>query len=474
MIKSGPAVQDEDFSRKWRTLQAVMLGTFIAPLDASIVNTILPFFTSVFHADISLVQWIPTVYLLVISCLILIFGRLGDMVGHKIIYLTGVGLFSVTSLFCGLSQNIWMLITFRGFQGIAGAMLLSVGPAIVTSAFPARERGKALGVFTTSIAIALALGPTLGGMITEYLSWRFVFFINIPIGAFAVMFGLRTIPLGKRNKGQRLDWPGAITLFIFLSSILLYMNKAKDWGWSSAGSVMLLVCASVSGVWFIRTEKKAPQPMVDLDLFKNRVFALGNVSLLLNFIAAYTVVFLTPFYLTLIMKLPISRVGLVMATFPLVMLVVSPLSGTISDHIGYRVLTCSGMLICSFAMVLFSRLTAANRMMDVVWYLLIFSLGTSAFMTPNSSAVMGSIPKKYLGIASGILANMRSLGMILGIAISGAVFYNIAPTALIRSHSILNNDEIQKVLAGFHWAFVTAAVVAFSASITSFFSKNSS
>ncbi|HDK41684.1 MAG TPA: MFS transporter [Nitrospirae bacterium] len=252
------------------------------------------------------------------------------------------------------------------------------------------------------------------------------------------------------------------------------MNKAKDWGWSSAGSVMLLVCASVSGVWFIRTEKKAPQPMVDLDLFKNRVFALGNVSLLLNFIAAYTVVFLTPFYLTLIMKLPISRVGLVMATFPLVMLVVSPLSGTISDHIGYRVLTCSGMLICSFAMVLFSRLTAANRMMDVVWYLLIFSLGTSAFMTPNSSAVMGSIPKKYLGIASGILANMRSLGMILGIAISGAVFYNIAPTALIRSHSILNNDEIQKVLAGFHWAFVTAAVVAFSASITSFFSKNSS
>jgi len=474
MMKSGPAAQEEDFSGKWRTLQAVMVGTFIAPLDASIVNTILPSFTSIFNADISLVQWIPTVYLLVICCLILMFGRLGDMIGHKIIYLTGVGAFAAASLFCGLSQNIWMLITFRAFQGVAGAMLMSVGPAIVTSAFPSHERGKALGVFTTSIAIALALGPTLGGMVTEYASWRFVFFINIPIGAFAVMFGLRTIPQGKRNKDQRLDWPGAITIFIFLLSILLYMNKAKDWDWNSSGSILLLVCATVSAVWFVRAEMKAPQPMVNLDLFKNRVFALSNVSLLFNFIVAYTVVFLTPFYLTIILKLPISQVGLVMATFPLVMLVVSPVSGTLSDHIGYRVLTCSGMLICSFAMILLSRLTAANSVMDVVWYLMVFSLGTSVFMSPNSSAVMGSIPKMYLGIASGILANMRNLGMILGIAISGAVFYSIAPAALIRDHSTLNNDEIYKILAGFHWAYITASVVAFSASITSFFSKNSS
>jgi EmrB/QacA subfamily drug resistance transporter len=473
MMKSGPAAQEEDFSGKWRTLQAVMVGTFIAPLDASIVNTILPSFTSIFHADISLVQWIPTVYLLVICCLILMFGRIGDMIGHKIIYLTGVGAFAATSLFCGLSQNIWMLIIFRAFQGVAGAMLMSVGPAIVTSAFPSHERGKALGVFTTSIAIALAVGPTLGGMITEYVSWRFVFFINIPIGAFAVMFGLRMIPQGKRNKDQRLDWPGAITVFIFLLSILLYMNRAKDWGWSSAVSVILLICASVSGVWFIRAEMKAQQPMVNLGLFKNRVFALGNVSMLFNFIIAYTVVFLTPFYLTLILKLPISQVGLVLATFPLVMLVVSPVSGTISDYIGYRVLTCSGMVICSFAMILLSRLTAVNSVMDVVWYLMFFSLGTSIFLSPNSSAVMGSIPKMYLGIASGILANMRNLGMILGIAVSGAIFYNIAPVALTRDYSTFNNDEIQKVLAGFHWAYITAAVVAFCACITSFYSKNS-
>jgi EmrB/QacA subfamily drug resistance transporter len=472
MTKKGPLAKEEDFSGKWRILLAVMVGTFIAPLDASIVNTILPSFTSIFHADISLVQWIPTVYLLVICCLILMFGRLGDMVGHKVIYLAGVGGFAVTSLFCGFSENIWMLIIFRAFQGVAGAMLMSVGPAIVTMAFPPQERGKALGVFTTSIAIALAAGPTLGGMITEFMSWRFVFFINIPIGAFAVVYGLRAIPEGRRNKDQRLDWPGAVTVFIFLLSILMYMNRAKDWGWSSPISVGLLICALVSGVWFIRAEKRAGQPMVNLDLFKNRVFALGNVSMLLNFIVAYTVVFLTPFYLTFILKLPISQVGLVLATFPLVMLVVSPVSGTLSDRIGYRVLTCSGMLICTFAMILLSGLSAQNSVLDVVGYLLVFSLGTSIFLSPNSSAVMGSIPKKYLGIASGIMASMRNLGMILGIAISGAVFYNIAPVALTGDHSTFSSDEIQMVLAGFHWAYITAAVVAFSACITSFYSKN--
>lgn len=145
-----------------------------------------------------------------------------------------------------------------------------------------------------------------------------------------------------------------------------------------------------------------------------------------------------------------------------------------SDHIGYRVLMCSGMLICSFAMIFLSRLTAANSMMDVVWYLMVFSLGASVFLSPNSSAIMGSISKMYPGIASGIMASMRNLGMILGIAISGAVFYNVAPVALVRDCSTFNNNEIQNVLAGFHWAYVTAAVVAFSASITSFFSKNSS
>ncbi len=473
MITNESATHDKNFSGKWRTLQAVMVGTFIAPLDASIVNTILPSFTSIFQADISLVQWIPTVYLLVICCLILMFGRLGDIIGHKSIYLTGVGVFAATSIFCGLSQNIWMLIIFRAFQGIGGAMLMSVGPAIVTSAFPSHERGKAMGVFTTSIAIALAIGPTLGGMITEYASWRLVFFINIPICIFAVVFGLRTIPRSKTNKDQRLDWPGSITVFVFLLSILLYMNRAKDWGWNSALSVMLLICAIVSGVWFIRAEKKVQQPMVNLDLFKNRVFALGNLSMLLNFIVAYTVVFLTPFYLTIILKLPISQVGLVLATFPLVMLLVSPISGTISDHIGYRVLTCSGMAICTFAMILLSRLTAADSVMNVVGYLMIFSLGISIFLSPNSSAVMGSIPKMYLGIASGIMANMRNLGMILGIAISGAVFYNIAPVALRSDYAAFNNNEIQNVLAGFHWAYITAAIVAATACITSFYAKNS-
>jgi len=261
---------------------------------------------------------------------------------------------------------------------------------------------------------------------------------------------------------------------IFLLSILLYMNRAKDWGWSSGISVMLLICAFVSGVWFIRAEKRAKQPLINLHLFKNRVIALGNISLFFNSIVAYNVMFLTPFYLTIILKLSISEVGLVLATFPLVRLVVSPVSGTLSDHIGSRVLTYSGMVICTIAMFLLSKLTAANSVVDVVGYLMLFGFGSSIFLSPNTSAVMGSIPEMYLGVASGILVNMRTLGMIMGIAVSSAVFYSVVPAALTGDYAALNNDEIEIVLAGFHWAYITAAVVAFIGSITAFYSKNSS
>jgi MFS family permease len=213
--------------------------------------------------------------------------------------------------------------------------------------------------------------------------------------------------------------------------------------------------------------------MIPLGIFRNRVFALGNVSLLLSFVTAYTVVFLMPFYLTMVLGLPISEVGLILAAFPLVMLVVSPISGTISDRIGSRVLTCTGMIICCVAMILLSSLTAQNSVREIIGYLLLFSLGISIFQSPNSSSVMGSIPPMHLGIASGILANMRNLGMVLGIAISGAIFYNIAPVALGRDYSGFNRGEIQLILNGFHWAYLTAAGISFIAFITSFFSKRS-
>lgn len=458
-------------SHKWKTLRAVMLGTFIAPLDASIVNTILPSFVRIFNTNISIVQWIPTIYLLTISCLILLYGRLGDILGHKAVYLTGVAGFTISSALCGVAPNVWMLIVFRVLQGVTGAMLMAIGPAIVTNAFPTSERGKALGTFATSIAVALALGPTLGGLITEYLNWRFVFLINVPIGSVAVLYGLRAIPKGQRKSGHKLDWQGAVTAFFFLLSILLYANRAMEWGWFSPVSIGLLISFFLFGIWFIKTEITAPQPMLNLDLFKNRTFTLGNVSLLLYFIVAFIMVFLMPFYLTMVLQLPISRVGLILATYPVIMLIVSPISGTLSDYIGTRFLTSLGMVICAFSLVFISTFNETTGVFQVIIGLLVFSLGMSIFQSPNNSAIMGNVPKQYLGIASGMLANMRNLGMVMGIALGGTIFYSIAPEALDTHRAVFSIGETGQLLAGFRWAYLAGAGIAFLAVATSLFTK---
>ena len=225
MPEAGAPAERKGIDTKWLILSAVMLGTFMGPLDGSIVNTVLPEITRYFETDIAIAQWVPTVYLLTISCLILLYGRLGDMVGYKKIFLYGLAAFTVVSVLCGVSQSIWMLIAFRGVQGLAAGMMMAVGFAIVAAAFPPAERGKAMGIYAISIAVGLGLGPTLGGLIAEYSSWRYVFFINVPIGIAAVVWGARVIPKSSTNPGQRLDFAGAATAFVFLTSLLLYANR---------------------------------------------------------------------------------------------------------------------------------------------------------------------------------------------------------------------------------------------------------
>src|SRR4030042_3435021 len=195
---------------KWLILAAVMLGSFMGPLEGSIVNTVLPDITGYFKTDISIAQWVPTIYLLTISCLILLYGRLGDVVGYKRIFLLGLAAFVVVSFLCVFSQSIWMLIAFRAVQGLAAGMMMSVGFAIITAAFPPPERGKAMGIYAISIAAGLGLGPTLGGLVAQYLSWHYVFFINVPVGIAALLCGSRVIPRGSTNPGHSIDLAGAL------------------------------------------------------------------------------------------------------------------------------------------------------------------------------------------------------------------------------------------------------------------------
>lgn len=463
----GAASGDRGLEAKWAILAAVMLGSIMGPLDGSIVNTVLPSITGYFRTDISIAQWVPSIYLLTISCLILLYGRLGDMVGYRKVFLWGLAAFTVTSVLCGVSQSIWMLIAFRALQGLAAGMMMSVGYAIVTSAFPPRERGKAMGIYAISIAVGLGLGPTIGGFIAQNLSWRYVFFVNVPIGVAAVFWAWRIVPRGGGRPGQSLDIRGAAAAFVFLTSVLLYANRGDDWGWTAPSSLALVAAAVVSGPVFIWLERRAAQPMLNLSLFSNRVFAFANLSALLNFMATYAVVFLTPFYLSLVLDYDVFRVGVVMAASPAATLFVAPLSGAVSDRIGSRPLAVCGMCLSAAGLVLLSRLGTGSGAGDVAWRLALAGAGAGLFQSPNNSAVMGSVPPPRLGIASGILAAMRNVGMVLGIAVAGAVLYSCAPGTHSLQPGALSQEQMDGFLCGLQRAYVTGAGIALAAALTS-------
>jgi len=466
MRDSGAPPAIESFESKWLILFAVMLGTIMGPLDASIVNTVLPSLTNVFHTDIAIIQWVPSIYLLTISCLILLFGRLGDMVGYKKVFLYGVAAFIATSALCGISQNVWMLISFRSLQGLAASAMMSVSFAIITAAFPPTERGKALGISAVGIAVGLAAGPTLGGVITQHLNWRFIFYINVPIGIAALLLASRVIPKSSRRPGQHLDLPGSLTALVFLMSILLYADRGVPWGWASAAEICLLVIAFIFGVAFFVVERTSVQPMLNLRLFYNRIFAFASLSALFSFMAAYAVLFLTPFYLTFVLHFDIEKVGWIMAASPVATLCVAPLSGALSDRIGTRGLAFFGMSVAVLALYLLSELKATSGSFDIMWRLSVFGLGSGIFQSPNNSTVMGNVPKAQLGVASGILAAMRNVGMALGIAIAGAILYNAAPVVLNWNPGTFTSNDVHKFMSGLHWAYIVAALLAGAAALT--------
>jgi len=452
---------------KWLVMAVIMLGVFMIPLDTSIVNTILPSITVYFHTDISIVQWVPTVYLLAISCLIMLYGRLGDIIGHKKIFLYGLAGFTVSSMLCGLSQNIWMLIVFRVLQGLVAGMPIAVGFALAVAAFPPEERGKALGFYATSIGVAMALGPTAGGAIAEHLGWRYIFFINVPIGVVSFISCSRVIPQGSRKPGQRLDIPGALAFAVFLPVLLLYFNRGEAWGWASPVSITMLSVAVVLGGLYFWIERTSKQPMVNLKIFTQKVFSLSLLSYFLYFICFSAFIFLTPFYLKFVLGYSIFKVGLVMAAAPIVALVSAPLSGMASDRFGTRIFAISGMCIAALGLFLLSTLNESDSAFDVVWRLGVTSFGGAIFATPNNSTIMGNVPPEHLGIASGLLAAMRYMGMVFGIAITGAILYGLAPITASADPSSFTSENMRDFMNGLQWAYIAGAFAAVASALTS-------
>jgi EmrB/QacA subfamily drug resistance transporter len=412
--------------RKWWVLGAVGIGTLMSALDASVVNTMLPIISQSMSASVATIEWVVTAYLLVVSALLLGVGRAGDLHGHRTIYLAGFAVFVVSSALCGAAPSALTLIAFRALQGSGAAMLFASGPAILTASFPATERGRALGLQAMMTYIGLTVGPALGGWLTGQLGWRSIFLINVPIGVIAVALGGRVIPRTQPAQGSgRADPWGGVLFASGLTALLLAMNQGHTWGWSSAAVLGLLAAFVVLATLFIRFESRSESPMLDLALFRNRAFSAATVSAVLNYVSAYCIVFVLPFYLIRGRDFSPERAGLIMTAQSVVMVVVAPVSGALSDRIGPRLLSTTGMALMGGGLVLLARLGPTSALTSAILGLAVAGLGAGLFTSPNNSALMGAAPRERQGVAAAIMATARNVGMVLGVGLAGAVFTSV-------------------------------------------------
>lgn len=342
------------FSYKWWVMVVVSIGTIMSTLDASIVNISLPTIMHSLHATMASVQWVVTIYLLVITGLLLTLGRLADMIGRKHVFLAGYAVFTLGSLMCGFSHFINHLILFRAIQAIGAAMIMANGPAIITNVFPGSERGKALGVNAMVVAAGLTAGPALGGFLIALSGWQMIFFINVPIGILGMILVYRILAPDKGGSIQGFDFPGAVLLIMSLTSLTTALSDGVDLGWRSPIIIVLFCSFVICGIAFVMRERRTDTPLLNLQLFENRLFTFSSISALLAYIAMFCISYLMPFYLSQVLNYPPEVMGLVLITVPLTVALIAPFSGTLSDKIGSSGLGAVGMAVMGGGLILVS------------------------------------------------------------------------------------------------------------------------
>jgi EmrB/QacA subfamily drug resistance transporter len=411
-----------DYSRKWYVMAAVAMGIFLSTIDGSIVNVALPTLTRYFGTNFATVQWVVLAYLLAIATLMLSIGRLADMIGKKPLYTTGFVIFTLSSMLCGLAPTIYWLIAFRVIQAIGGALILALGLAIITESFPASERGKALGISGAVVSVGIVIGPTLGGFLIDSFSWRWIFYVNVPVGIAGTLMAWRYVPHINPPGGQHFDFWGAITLFVSLLSMLLALTLGQNMGFADPRILLLLASFTLSLVLFIIIELRIDQPMIDLRLFRNSYFSVSLITGFITFIAIAGTIMLLPFYLENVLGYSTRQVGLLLAVVPIGLGISAPLSGSLSDRLGTRPITVAGLGVLLLGYYALSTLTANTTATGFLLRFLPIGVGMGIFQSPNNSAIMGSAPAHRLGIVSGMLAFNRTLGQTTGIALLGALW----------------------------------------------------
>ncbi|MBE3585236.1 MFS transporter [Desulfofundulus thermocisternus] len=395
-------------------LLAATLASFLTPFMGSAINLAIPSIGREFHLDAMMLNWIVTSYLLASCAFLLPFGRAGDLYGRKKVFLAGIVVYTVFSLLSGLATSGQALLIFRVLHGIGGAMIFGTGMAILTAAFPPQERGKVLGINVAAVYTGLSLGPVLGGFLTHNLGWRYIFFLNFILGLIVLLVTLFKLKGEWRDvRGEKYDLAGAFLYTLGMASFMYGIASVN------AGTLahMILALGLLLMVMFVRQELRFSFPLLNLSLFRNLIFAFSNLAALIHYSATFAVGYLLSLYLQVTRGLDAQVAGFILLAQPVLMALLSPLAGRLSDRVEPRVLASLGMALSAAGLFFFSLITSTTPLWVIVGNLVLLGIGFALFSSPNTNAVMSAVEKRYYGVASATLGTMRLVGQALSMAL---------------------------------------------------------
>ena len=437
-------------NKKWWTLGAVSFGLFMIMLDNTVVNVALPSIQRDLHMQLSELEWIVSGYALTFAALMLIGGKLADAYGRRLIFVLGITIFTLASLACGLASSGDALIGARVAQGVGAAMMNPATLSIIAVTFPPRQRGTAIGLWAGVSALALALGPLVGGLLTEHAGWNWIFFINIPVGVLAIAASFLFIDESRDETHERLDIPGLLSSGIGLFALTYGLIEANNYGWGSARIVGSFVVAAVALVVFVQLERHRRAPMLDLNLFRNGTFAGANTVMLLVGLAMFGVFFFVSLYMQNVLGYSAVQAGAAFLPMTVLIIVIAPLSGRLSDRWGSRWLMAGGMVLLAIQLTYFSQLPTDATFWRLLPALVIGGFGMSMTMTPSSAAAMRAVPVEKAGVGSAVLNACRQVGGSTGIALMGA----------IMASQLATPPTTESFMRGFERALLVAAAIA--------------
>lgn len=422
LYSEGQENQIEAVQGRSIVMLLILTGILMFVIDGSVVNIALPTITIYFDADVAQSQWVITSYLVTVTSLIMVFGKLSEYTGKARLFLAGFVIFTLASVACGLSGSLEMLIIFRALQAVGAAAAFSISAALIFELYPPGERGRAMGYIGTTVSLASIAGPMLGGYIVDFFGWQYIFLINVPIGIILLALSSKYLRLEEKErerKGQlKIDWLGAVGMITFVFSLMMFLGElAESFNQSTKAMTYALIClASLTG--FIFHESRQKEPLLDLSVFREWKFVLPNISLILFIISSFAAFILGPFYFQGVMGFTPSQVGTMFLIVPAIMAVGSPVGGWIYDKYHYRFNSAAGMMIVVFSLTLMSY---AFRIEDISAMIISFALmgiGSALFQSPINTEIMSALPKAKLGTASSLSSAIRNLGMALGVSVS--------------------------------------------------------